>query len=281
MNEPKLTLIAISEAISDPGATKYLDFRRFLAVTCFFERDSSLVMQTKLLLHLLRVLIAERKPHMRTRLWMSSTAVSIFCIAALTDLQAVQPAASVYETQEGSNTEYSVSNTSNLDPQPFDITVLVVSTRSDSPNPSTTNLNWIAEPITASTWTQAMGAGVSSLPTWQQYTGMNFIQAFGDSDPLLNGYFLNYTYDSGNGNVTYLGNPIFPSSPLQGGFFFEGTALHDLFLVEGPIDATVPTPLAQVQNYYDMSEVIPEPSSLLLTGLGAVTLCAFLKRKQP
>jgi hypothetical protein len=239
-------------------------------------------MQMKLILHLLTVFIAEGKQFMRKPLWISPTAVAMFCVAALTNLQAVQPAASVYEAQEGSNTEYFVSNTSNLDPQPFDITVLVVSTRSASPNPSTSNLNWIAESITASTWTQAMGGGASTLPTWQQYTGMNFINAFSDGRPLLNGYFLNYTYDSGSGDVTYLGSPIFPGSPSEGGFFQGALGGNDLFLVEGPIDATVPTPLAQVQNYYNyaFAEIIPEPSSLLLTATGTLLFWSILKRKR-
>ena len=64
------------------------------------------------------------------------------CFTALPNLLAAQlPAAHVYETQEGSNTEYAISNTSNLDPIPFDITMLVVSTTSSAPNPSTTNPN--------------------------------------------------------------------------------------------------------------------------------------------
>jgi hypothetical protein len=130
----------------------------------------------------------------------------------------------VYETQEGSNVEYAVANTSNLDPQPFDITAFVVSTTSANPNPSTSNLNWIAQSLSASTWTQAMGGGASTLPSWQQYSGLTYVQAYPSNPVRVNGYFLNYTFDSGSGDVSFPNNPIFPGEPTFGGFFFQGTA---------------------------------------------------------
>jgi hypothetical protein len=48
---------------------------------------------------------------MRTHLWVSQAAVATICLAQLTNLQAgATPPAHVYETQEGSNADYSVSN---------------------------------------------------------------------------------------------------------------------------------------------------------------------------
>jgi hypothetical protein len=49
---------------------------------------------------------------MGTRFWVSQAAVATICLAPLTNRQAdaIPPVAHVYETQEGSNTEYSVGN---------------------------------------------------------------------------------------------------------------------------------------------------------------------------
>jgi hypothetical protein len=206
-------------------------------------------------------------------------AVASISLVALPNLQAYSSvSALVYEAQEGGNTEDSVLNTSSLTPQPFDITLLVVSTTSATPLPSTSNSAWIAQFLTSLDWTQAMGGGASTLPTWQQYTGLTFAQAFPGARH-GNGYFLSYGYNSGNGDVSFPTNPLFPGDPVLGGFFFQG-APYSTFLIAGPIDATVPTPLGQVQTYEGVPEIIPEPRSLSLCVFALVGAAAFVSRNR-
>jgi PEP-CTERM motif-containing protein len=212
---------------------------------------------------------------MRTRLWMPSAAVASICFAA-TNLYAIQSAASVQETSGGSLTQYGVLNNTQITAHPFDITLFVASTISSNPTPTTSNLNWIAQSLTASSWTQVMG-GVSTLLTWQQYTGMTFTQVFPSNPLRLNGYFLNYTFDSGSGNVSFPADPIFPSDPIKRGFFFQG-GLDSTFLVDGPSDATVPSPPSSFFSFENTTTDVPEPGSLSLCLFALVGAAAFVRR---
>jgi hypothetical protein len=169
---------------------------------------------------------------MHTRLWVPLITLAAMGLASPSKLYAIQGAVTVQESPGGTLTQYSVLNNSQTTAHPFDITLLVVSTTSTTPNPFTSNLNWIAESLSASTWTQAMGGGASTLLTWQQYTGMTYVQAYPGQPVRLNGYFLNYTFDSGSGDVAFPSNPIHPGGSAFGGFFFTWP-LDSTFLV-GP-----------------------------------------------
>jgi hypothetical protein len=62
----------------------------------------------------------------------------------------------------------------------------------------------------------------SGLPTWQQYTGLTYTQAFPGSPLKLNGYFLDFTFNSDTDTISFPGNPVIPGSSL-GGFVFTAT----------------------------------------------------------
>jgi hypothetical protein len=75
-----------------------------------------------------------------------------------------------------------------------------------------------------------MGASENFPLTWQQYTGLSYTQAFPNIPIKVNGYFLNYTFNSDTGDVAFPSNPVIPSTSL-GGFFATGS-LDSTFLVE-------------------------------------------------
>ena len=220
---------------------------------------------------------------MRTRLWLARAAVATVGFSALTTCLAarvISPTTVVDEVQNNASiTQYYVIN--NRQTTPFDITLVVVSTTSVTPNPTTSNLDWIAESLSASTWTQAMPTTTSPGLSWQQYTGTTYVQAFPDNPVLLNGYFLNYTFDSGSGNVAFPGvSPgIKPTLSILGGFFFQGAPDSSTFLVEGPSDASVPSPPSSFQSLEGTTVIlVPEPAavSLCLFALGGAA--AFVRR---
>ena len=74
----------------------------------------------------------------------------------------------------------------------------------------------------------------SDALTWQQYTGMTYTQAFPGNPIKVNGYFLDYTFNSGSDTISFPGNPVIPGAGL-GGFFFTGSAC----LLNARIDFTI------------------------------------------
>jgi hypothetical protein len=197
-------------------------------------------------------------------------------------LAIVTPAASVQESVFPSNpvkTQYSVSNTSSAASAggKFDIALLAVTTTGS--NPTTTNTGWEAESLNAGAWVQSMGepTGDFSLPTWQQYTGLTYTQAFPSNPIKVNGYFLDYSVDSGTGNISFPSSPIFPSNPLLGGFFFDGSP-GSTFFVAGPTDGTTSFAPGAVVTFSAPATITPEPASLSLLAISARTLLS--RRRQ-
>jgi hypothetical protein len=167
----------------------------------------------------------------------------------------------------GTTTQYSLFNTTD-----FAISAFAVTTTGS--NPSTSNANWTAQALNASLWTQPMGGNVNNL-TWQQYTGLTYLQAYPEDPTSVNGYFLNYTFNSGAQTVSFPNSPFFPANPLFGGFFFQGTPDSD-FLVVGPPtnSASGPTAVTSLQTLQGQSVDVPEPSTIAL-GLFALAGCGF------
>jgi hypothetical protein len=131
---------------------------------------------------------------------------------------------------EDGTTQYNVTN--NFTGTPFDIALLLVTTNGS--NPSTTNADWSAEAVNATSWDQDMeNEGL----TWQQYTGLSYTQAFPNIPIKVNGYFLNYTFNSDTGDVSFPSNPVIPGTSL-GGFFFQGSP-SSTFFVAGSGDALI------------------------------------------
>jgi hypothetical protein len=126
-----------------------------------------------------------------------------------------------------------------------------------------------------------MGGGAGSLLTWQQYTGMTYVQAFPTDPTLLNGYFLNYTFDSVSGDVAFAAPPPRQGLLIFGGFFFQGaTDSNSTFLVEGPGDASVPSPPSTFQSLEGKIVItIPEPATISLCLLALGCGAAFVRRR--
>jgi len=168
---------------------------------------------------------------------------------------------SVQEAQNGANTEYNVVNSRSGIGLPFNIDAFVVETTGG--NPSTTNPGWSAETLDASSWLQSMGG---TLPSWLDYTGKSYIQAFPNNPANVNGYVL---------NEPNMGGAISPDSSLNG-FFFQGAPVStDRFMlinVHGP--AIV---LGQEITVSGTVEVVPEPTTLSLFGIGISLLCRRMK----
>jgi hypothetical protein len=169
---------------------------------------------------------------------------------------------SVQETQEGANTEYNVVNSSSGSGLPFNVDAFAV--ESTGGNPSTTNPGWSAEALDASSWLQSMGGTLSS---WLDYTGETYTQAFPKNPVNVNAYVL---------NKPDMGGAISPDSSLDG-FFFQGApASTDRFMlvnVHGPA-------IVEGQRITDFGtvEVVPEPATLSLSGIGILLLCRRMKR---
>ena len=160
---------------------------------------------------------------MRSRFFLQLTAAAILTFGSASVLHAL-PAVQVTESpQAGGTTEYSVTN--NTYPgnpaNPFDISVFTSTTTGSSP--TTTNADWTAEALNANLWVAPMGfPNQTSEVTWQQYTGMTYTQAYPANPIKVNGYYLDYTFNSDSDTVSFPGQPLIPGASL-GGFFFTGS----------------------------------------------------------
>jgi hypothetical protein len=163
----------------------------------------------------------------------------------------------VQETQEGLNTEYNVINNSSGLGLPFNIDAFAVESTGGSP--STTNPGWSAVAVDASSWSQSMGG---ALPSWLDYTGESYTQAFPQDPASVNGYVL---------NQPDLGGEISTGSSLNG-FFFQGAPVSDerfmLVNVHGPAIVE-----GQIITRFGTAEVVPEPTPLSFFGIGILLLC--------
>jgi hypothetical protein len=165
----------------------------------------------------------------------------------------------VQETQEGLNTEYNIINNSSI---PFNIDAFAVESTGGSP--STTNPGWSAVLLDASSWLQSMGG---TLPSWLDYTGESYAQAFPKDPASINGYVL---------DQPDLGGEISMGDSLNG-FFFQGapdsTDRFMLVNVHGPA-------IVEGQNitHFGTVEVVPEPTILSSVGIGILVLCWRMKR---
>jgi hypothetical protein len=216
---------------------------------------------------------------MRPRLFAQLTAPIVIAVAIVfgsgaANLLAIQSIpANVQEAPSGGgNTQYTVNNTSStITPGgKFDISIFLSTTTGSSP--STTNSGWTAESVDATSWGQDMtGEGL----TWQQYTGLSYTTAFPGNPFELNGFFLDYIFNSDTDTISFPNQPIFPGAGL-GGFFFAGSP-SSTFFVDGPPDGTTSfTPgSASLVHYSGTSTDVPEPTSLIglailaLSGLGS------------
>lgn len=171
--------------------------------------------------------------------------------------------------------QYTVNNTSTtFSPGgKFDISLFLATT--NGANPTTTDTGWNAEAVNATDWTLPMGASENFPLTWQQYTGLSYTQAFPSIPIKVNGYFLNYTFNSDTGDVAFPANPLTPSTSL-GGFFVTGS-LDSTFLVAGPTDGTTSFAPGNVVTYSAATADVPEPTSV---GLVAIAVCGFAMRRR-
>ena len=166
------------------------------------------------------------------------------------------PARTVQEIQEGANTEYNVVNDSSGLFPVFNIDAFAVA--STGGNPFTADAGWIAEALNSGTWSQSMGGVGSGLPSWFEYTGMTFAQAFPGNPADVNGY----THAPG------MDAAIAPGNSLDG-FFFEGEPdSRDRFMlvnVHGPAIVE-----GQLITEFGTVEVAPEPGTFGLSALVAM-----------
>jgi hypothetical protein len=218
--------------------------------------------------------------NMRLRFFLQLTAAAILILAKASVVHAI-PAVQVTESpQNGGTTEYDVVNDTNDSETPFDISVFLSTTTGGTP--TTTNADWSTEAINATDWTESMGFPAVSEPanpTWQQYTGLTYTQAFPGSPNKVNGYYLDYTFNSDTDTVTFPGSPTIPGASL-GNFFFTGSP-GSSFLVAGPADpeetGVDSLTIGDADTYSGTSVDLPEPASL---GLIAIAVCGLNLRRR-
>ena len=168
----------------------------------------------------------------------------------------------VQETQEGLNTEYNVVNNSSGIGLPFNIDAFAVESTGGSPY--TTNPGWSAVSLDASSWLQSMGG---TLPSWLDYTGESYAQAFPQDPASVNGYVL---------NQPDLGGEISTGNSLNG-FFLQGALVSaDRFLLVNVHGSAIVE--GQIITHFGTVEVVPEPTTLSLFGIGILFLCRRMKR---
>lgn len=156
-------------------------------------------------------------------------------------------------------TEYTLINDTNSQAIPFNFTIFASSTTGNTP--STTDTGWNAVALDATLWAEPITTGV---PSWQQYTGLSYTQAFPSDPASVNGYFLNLAFDSSTGNTTFFGTPIAPGTNLTE-FYFVGPP-GSQFVVAGPTTAGSPEPLSNFQTFTGSTIDLPEPTCLALFG---------------
>jgi hypothetical protein len=189
------------------------------------------------------------------------------------------PPATVTETPQGNgSTEYNVSNTAT---NTFDISVFLSTTTGSSP--TTTNADWTAEALNANLWVAPMGFPDQTTDvTWAEYTGLSYTQAFPGAPTKLNGYFLNFTFDSDTDTISYPGAPIIPGAGLDG-FFFTGDP-SSTYLVLGPADSsrdgTSSFTEGSVDTYGGTSTDLPEPTGIGLAVLGIIRIAHRRERRE-
>jgi hypothetical protein len=208
---------------------------------------------------------------MHTRFLTSLAAATLFSLATTSNLLAVSgnPATVQEAPSGGGTTQYTVNNTSSsmTSGGKFDISIFLSTTTGSSP--TTTNSAWTAEAVNSTTWAEEMtGEGV----TWQQYTGLTYTQAYPGNPAKLNGYFLDFTFNSDTDAISFPNSPAIPGSSL-GGFNFTGSP-SSTFFVDGPTDSTGTgvtslTPGAGQVTFSGTSTDVPEPSGVAVAVLAA------------
>jgi hypothetical protein len=111
---------------------------------------------------------------------------------------------------------------------------------------------------------------------------MTYLQAFPNDPTGMNGYFLNYTFDSGSGDVAFPTPPPRQLLLIMGGFFFQGVPdSNATFLVEGPSDASVPSSPSSFQSLEGTPVIsIPEPATISLCLFALGGSAAFIRRRE-
>jgi hypothetical protein len=199
-------------------------------------------------------------------------------------------AAAVQEAQYSGNpseTQYTVTNQTtspsivagggagpDIPSTAFDISIFLSTTTGNTP--TTTNANWTAEVVNATSWTQGMGVSYVYPYSWQTYTGKTYTQAFPSNPTSVNGYYLAYTVNPTTGAITLSGTPIDPGQS-EGGFFFDGSP-SSTFFVAGPADGSSSFAPGSVITYGGTSTDTPEPATFGLIGLAAAGLIGSRRR---